>query len=76
VRLSLFAYNTTFHLHLEPNSDLFHPEAVVHHQGSSRPVLNDSIMVYKGHVVHTDSLYPLRKLGWARILIRYDLEHK
>lgn len=78
VRLSLVAYNTTFHLQLEPNSDLFHPQAVVHHQGSSRPVGNRNFMVYKGHVVDTDSLhgYPARKLGWARILIRHDLKHE
>jgi hypothetical protein len=79
VRLSLIAYNTTFYLHLEPNFDLFHPQAVIHYQGSSRPATKDNINVYKGHVIdkQEDELYPSsRKLGWARILIRHDLMHK
>ncbi|KAI8637171.1 Metallo-peptidase family M12-domain-containing protein [Parasitella parasitica] len=55
IRLSLNAYNQTFYLHLEPNLDLFHPEAVVHHNGetTSQRIQRQDILVYKGHVVQS-----------------------
>lgn len=52
LRLSLNAYNQTFYLHLEPNLDLFHPEAVIHHTGGiSQRIQQEKVLVYKGHVV-------------------------
>ncbi|CEP15429.1 hypothetical protein [Parasitella parasitica] len=52
IRLALNAYNQTFYLCLEPNLDLFHPEAVVHHTGDSisQHIQRQDILVYKGHV--------------------------
>lgn len=58
--LTLQAYNTTFHLNLEPNLDLFHLDAVVHQHGKSEKLRNHK--VYKGHVIAG---------GWARIMIQY-----
>lgn len=54
-RLTLNAYNQTFYLHLEPNSDLFHPKAVIHHtaDGSEQRIEQEKILVYKGHVVRS-----------------------
>ncbi|KAI8987454.1 Metallo-peptidase family M12-domain-containing protein [Mycotypha africana] len=67
LRLSFTAYNQTFYLHLEPNLDLFHPEAVTHHQElgisthlhpsrwltqGTKSAQNNKILVYKGHVIH------------------------
>ena len=83
LRLTLNAYNITFHLHLEPNHDLFHPEAVLHQDGNSTPMSLHK--VYKGHVVHTEKTNQRwikekaglfqedSSLGWARILVRHDL---
>ncbi|OAD03386.1 hypothetical protein MUCCIDRAFT_143452, partial [Mucor lusitanicus CBS 277.49] len=54
-RLSLNAYNQTFHLHLEPNFDLLHPEAVIHYtaDGSDQRIQKEEILVYKGHAVRS-----------------------
>lgn len=84
LRLQLNAYNTTFYLHLEPNNDLIHPEAVLVTDDTSEPLMRHS--VYKGHVVHSDhtdyrwngeriGLQDLHQssLGWARIIVRHDL---
>ncbi|KAF8937009.1 hypothetical protein BGZ58_003383 [Dissophora ornata] len=49
VRIQFTAYNTTFHLHLEPNLDLVHPEADLG-DGLSR----DEIMAFKGVVVEDE----------------------
>lgn len=58
--LTLQAYNTTFHLTLEPNLDLFHSDAVLHQQGQSEKLVNHK--VYKGHVIAG---------GWARIMMQH-----
>lgn len=67
-RLSLNAYNQTFYLHLEPNFDLFHPEAVIHHtgDGSEQRIQQEKILAYKGHAVRsfeTDSRWMQEKAG-------------
>lgn len=81
VRLQLNAYNQTFHLHLEPNLDLFHPV-----NSDLRP---ESFRIYRGHVL-SESAHAKRQwehgsaaagdknkekgvLGWARIIVRQDL---
>ncbi|GAA5800282.1 hypothetical protein HPULCUR_005708 [Helicostylum pulchrum] len=55
--ITLQAYNTTFHLDLEPNIDLFHPTAEEHRHAP------DFIGAYKGKVQSGG--------GWARFIIRY-----
>ncbi|KAF9353917.1 hypothetical protein BGX26_008339, partial [Mortierella sp. AD094] len=59
VRIQFTAYNTTFHLHLEPNLDLIHPEA----DFGGHEVLRDEIMAFKGVVVR-DEYHSDRK--WDR----------
>ncbi|KAI8889616.1 zincin [Backusella circina FSU 941] len=52
LRISFTAYNQTFTLHLSPNSDLFHPNAVIHDAGGeSIPLDPKMYKVYRGHVV-------------------------
>lgn len=70
-QLEFSAFGKAFTLHLEPNRDLFHPEATI-------TVFNDSLtqsteriepedhLVYKGHVNQAPH-------HWARILLRNDL---
>ncbi|KAL0572598.1 hypothetical protein V5O48_009359 [Marasmius crinis-equi] len=63
-RLSLSAFEQTFHLHLTPNDHLIHPAArVTYHdrhpttgEVSSKtvPLLRESVKVYEGHVIHPD----------------------
>ncbi|KAF9960260.1 hypothetical protein BGZ72_007518 [Mortierella alpina] len=50
IRLQLTAYNTTFHLHLEPNLDLIHPDADLGDSGFNR----DEVKAYKGIVVQDE----------------------
>ncbi|KAI9487615.1 MAG: Metallo-peptidase family M12-domain-containing protein [Benjaminiella poitrasii] len=66
LRLSFTAYNQTFFLHLEPNIDLFHPDAVLHHQGESRRLYPHETLVYKGYVAPedmSDNFWLKTKLG-------------
>ncbi|KAG2207169.1 hypothetical protein INT47_012222 [Mucor saturninus] len=58
--LTLQAYNTTFHLNLEPNLDLFHSDAVLHQYGQSEKLGQHK--VYKGNVIAG---------GWARITMQH-----
>lgn len=51
VRIQFNAFNTTFHLHLEPNLDLIHPEADLGHHSDGRPVSRHEIKAFKGIVV-------------------------
>lgn len=55
LRLSLTAYNQTFHLHLHPNTDLFHPNAVVNYGGYEERIRPQDYRVYRGLVI--DSAY-------------------
>ncbi|KAF9434891.1 hypothetical protein BGZ76_007252, partial [Entomortierella beljakovae] len=50
VRIQFTAYNTTFHLHLEPNLDLIHPEA----DFGEHKISKDEIMAFKGVVVQDE----------------------
>ncbi|KAF9188739.1 hypothetical protein BGZ51_000337, partial [Haplosporangium sp. Z 767] len=50
VRLTFNAYNTTFHLHLEPNLDLIHPDIDWGNAAFSR----DDIKAFKGVVVRDE----------------------
>ncbi|KAI9258567.1 Metallo-peptidase family M12-domain-containing protein [Sporodiniella umbellata] len=61
VILEIYAFNTTYQLELEPNSDLFHPHTAV---DPSWPI------AYRGHVTVADPFQGFRtKLGWARLTI-------
>ncbi|OAD81013.1 hypothetical protein PHYBLDRAFT_76923 [Phycomyces blakesleeanus NRRL 1555(-)] len=54
LRLTIEAYNQTFHLHLEPNTDLFHPNAVtVNEHGVTEPLIPESFRVYRGYAIET-----------------------
>lgn len=59
IRLQLSAYNTTFHLYLEPNHDFIHPTANL-----GDDISLDDIKAFKGVVV--DENYSDRK--WKRAL--------
>ncbi|KAI9485216.1 MAG: Metallo-peptidase family M12B Reprolysin-like-domain-containing protein [Benjaminiella poitrasii] len=90
LRLSIEAYNKTIFLHLAPNLDLFHPDAVVHQNGKSVKIDPSDYRVYRGYVM--DDIYSdhwwltgLQEdddmenqpgvLGWARIIVRNDINH-
>lgn len=64
IRLTLSAFSRTFHLHLNPNEDILHPDAKInyfhladngfstlHH---SERLIKDSVMAFQGEVVHGD----------------------
>jgi hypothetical protein len=51
IRLSLDAYNQTHHLHLVPNHDLFHPNAVTTSSHGKRSLNPQEYRVYRGYVV-------------------------
>ncbi|KAI7899377.1 Metallo-peptidase family M12B Reprolysin-like-domain-containing protein [Cokeromyces recurvatus] len=88
-RLSLEAYNKTVYLHLIPNLDLFHPEAVFHFNGKSVKINPEDYQVYHGYAV--DEMYTdhwwlnglLEEdmdnqpgiLGSARVIVRNDINH-
>ncbi|KAI9281049.1 Metallo-peptidase family M12B Reprolysin-like-domain-containing protein, partial [Sporodiniella umbellata] len=88
LRLVVETFNKTIHLHLAPNHDLFHPDAVFHQNGLSVPLTPSDFRVYKGFAV--DSLYSEPwwvsnvknidemqnqpgVLGSARIILRNDI---
>ncbi|KAI9306123.1 Metallo-peptidase family M12-domain-containing protein, partial [Cunninghamella echinulata] len=51
LRFTLNAYNQTHHIHLVPNHDLFHPNAVVNTEGVDKPLNHKEYRVYRGYVV-------------------------
>lgn len=52
LRLAMSAYNRTFFLHLHPNVDLFHPNAVFTFDGKQVPLRPEEFRVYRGYVIH------------------------
>ncbi|KAI8982146.1 Metallo-peptidase family M12B Reprolysin-like-domain-containing protein [Mycotypha africana] len=89
LRLTLTAFNTTVYLHLIPNLDLFHSNAVIHQQGRSVKIKPSDYRVYRGYVIEDfysehwwlsglpeeDIIGQPGVLGWARIVIRNDIKH-
>ncbi|KAG1468687.1 hypothetical protein G6F56_003690 [Rhizopus delemar] len=90
LRLVVEAFNKTVHLHLAPNHELFHPNAVFHQNGRSVPLKPSDFRVYKGFAV--EGLYSepwwlsnIKNidemenqpgvLGSARIILRNDIKH-
>ncbi|KAI8141910.1 Metallo-peptidase family M12-domain-containing protein [Fennellomyces sp. T-0311] len=87
LRLTLHIYNQTVHLHLTPNFDLFHPNAVTWQDRKDTPITHDQLRIYRGHVIVGDmeSEHCWKRdsasaefsdedtLGWARIIVRQDL---
>ncbi|KAI7895890.1 Metallo-peptidase family M12B Reprolysin-like-domain-containing protein [Mucor mucedo] len=88
LRLTVNAFNKTMYLHLTPNQDLFHPNAVFHQDGKSTPIKASDYRVYRGYVI--DDIYSQHwwisglgedmenqpgVLGWARIIVRNDIRH-
>lgn len=86
LRLSVNAFNKTIYLHLTPNHDLFHPNAVFHQQGKSTLLNPSDFRVYRGYVIDdiysdhwwiTDPVEDMENqpgvLGWARITVRNDI---
>ncbi|KAJ7630404.1 zinc metalloprotease [Roridomyces roridus] len=63
-RLTITAFDETFHLHLRPNDHLIHPAARVTYYATApdgtpyttrtRPLLRESVKVYWGEVIHAD----------------------
>ncbi|KAI7862047.1 Metallo-peptidase family M12-domain-containing protein [Spinellus fusiger] len=52
LRLSIEAFNQTYQLHLEPNTDLFHPSAVtVDENGREEKIRPESFRVYRGYCI-------------------------
>lgn len=89
LRLTIDAFNQTIYLHLTPNHELFHPDAVFHQNGQSNPLRPSDFRVYKGYVI--ERLYSEHWwisnpkdfdalenqpgiIGWARIIIRNDIK--
>ncbi|KAG1467741.1 hypothetical protein G6F56_004242 [Rhizopus delemar] len=73
LRLTIHAFGSTYYLNLEPNLDLFHPEAVIHQDVQSI----DFGIPYKGRVMqaNADPVWYNQEqkdssLGWARIIIQ------
>ncbi|CAO3679896.1 unnamed protein product [Rhizopus stolonifer] len=73
LRLTIHAFDSTYYLYLEPNLDLFHPEAVIHQ--NTQPI--DFGIPYKGRVMQANADHVWynqeqkdSSLGWARILIQ------
>ncbi|KAG0749288.1 hypothetical protein G6F57_003352 [Rhizopus arrhizus] len=90
LRLVVEAFNTTIHLHLAPNHELFHPNAVFHQDGQSTLLKPSDFRVYRGYVVEgiysehwwisnikniDDMKHQPGTIGWARIIIRNDIKH-
>ncbi|RIB06541.1 Metallo-peptidase family M12-domain-containing protein [Gigaspora rosea] len=60
LRLRFVAFNRTFNIHLEPNTDLFHPEATItiHHNNktsTTTKLLPQDYRLYKGVLLDVDS---------------------
>jgi hypothetical protein len=54
IRLQFSAFNTTFNLHMIPNLELFHPNAVFHLESSgSQSLRHEDFRIYRGVVVDT-----------------------
>ncbi|CDH56326.1 zinc metalloprotease [Lichtheimia corymbifera JMRC:FSU:9682] len=51
LRLAVSAFNTTYFLHLHPNTDLFHPNAVINYNGREERLKRHEYRVYRGYVV-------------------------
>ncbi|KAL4268185.1 Zinc metalloprotease [Pleurotus pulmonarius] len=68
-RLTVAAFNETFHLHLRPNEHLIHPAARIHYYTTTSdgrsvlshtvPLTKESVKAYLGEVLHT-SVSPAR----------------
>ncbi|KAI9285754.1 Metallo-peptidase family M12-domain-containing protein [Umbelopsis sp. AD052] len=76
--LQFQAYNSSILLSLSPNIELFHPDAstvVVDSSGEEviSPLHHEDYRIYKGEVLDTFSTR--QELGWARIIIRHDIDH-
>lgn len=89
LRLTVDAFNKTIYLHLAPNYELFHPNAVFYQDGQSIPLKPSDFRVYRGYAI--DGLYSEHwwmenvknvddlenqpgVIGWARIIIRNDIK--
>jgi hypothetical protein len=60
LRIQFTAFNRTFSIHLEPNLDLFHPEATItiHHSNNSKTTTRlrpEDHRLYKGVLLDIDS---------------------
>lgn len=60
LRIQFIAFNRTFSIHLEPNLDLFHPEAtiVIHHSNNTKTTTRlrpEDHRLYKGVLLDIDS---------------------
>ncbi|CAG8501757.1 3164_t:CDS:10 [Acaulospora morrowiae] len=60
MRIQFVAFNQTFNLHLEPNLDLFHPEATItiyhaNQTSTTTRLIHDDYRLYKGVLLDTDS---------------------
>lgn len=84
-RLTLTAFDETYHLHLRPNDHLIHPAARINYFKNgvldrTVPLVRESVRAYWGEVVHASEtqqrmredaagVFPRPGLGWARILV-------
>ncbi|CAO3692941.1 unnamed protein product [Rhizopus stolonifer] len=80
LRIAVQAFNQSFYLHLTPNDELFHPDAVIHQNGKSEPLDRSQFKVYHGYAIEYSGQNWWKEekrgaVGWARIVIRNDLEH-
>ncbi|KAI9314605.1 Metallo-peptidase family M12-domain-containing protein [Dichotomocladium elegans] len=66
LRLTVSAFNQTYYLHLQPNTDLFHPNAVLNHDGKEVRINPQHFRVYRGHVIahsHSDDRWAADRAG-------------
>lgn len=62
-RLTISAFDETFHLHLRPNEHLIHPAARIHYYDANsrltetKPLLRETVKAYWGEVIHENSTH-------------------
>ncbi|ORZ11220.1 Metallo-peptidase family M12-domain-containing protein [Absidia repens] len=55
IRIQFQAYDQTYALHLEPNTDLLHPQAAFMYKGTQEPIHTRQFYIYRGYAVRTSS---------------------
>ncbi|KAI9278850.1 Metallo-peptidase family M12-domain-containing protein [Phascolomyces articulosus] len=68
LRLTLSAYNQTINLHLHPNLNLFHPNAVTWRNGQGTPLTHDQFRIYRGYVVSNSDTHHRWKRDRAGVI--------
>lgn len=83
LRIQFIAFNRTFSIHLEPNLDLFHPEATItiHHSNNTKTTTRlrpEDHRLYKGVLLDIDSTDNRLNediVGFERMSLSEELSH-